>query len=83
MCWVYPLVVIDQAAPVQHVHHGLKAEDGLFHELCVVRGRHCLGSLLDGLVLLCPGKLLLPYLCCHNILSNYTYCKMGLLEGGQ
>ena len=24
----YPLVVIDQAAPVEHVHHGLKAEDG-------------------------------------------------------
>ena len=29
---VYPSVIIHQAAPVPHLHHGLKAEDGLLVE---------------------------------------------------
>ena len=33
----YHLVVIYVAAPIQQVHHGLKAEDGLFGQLGIVR----------------------------------------------
>ena len=32
----HPLVVIDKAAPVEHVHHGLKAEDGRLVELVIL-----------------------------------------------
>lgn len=35
----HPFVVIGKAGPVQHVHHGLEAEDGRLAELAVVW--HC------------------------------------------
>ena len=56
----HPLMIIDQAAPVEHVHHGLEAEDWRCAQLVVVRNSEGLGSQLDGLVCLCPCKLLLP-----------------------
>lgn len=58
----YLLVVIYKAAPVQQVHHGLEAEDGLPGQAGVVRhhGGPCLQ--LDRLICLCPGKLLQPHL---------------------
>ena len=31
----YPFIVIHQGAPVQHVHHGLKAEDRLVQQLFI------------------------------------------------
>ena len=56
----HPLVVIDKAAPVQQMHHGLKAEESL---LFVVGGlSHSSGCQLDWLVPFSPGKLLQPYL---------------------
>ena len=65
-CETYPLVVIDQAAPVQHVHHGLKAEDWLLIELVVIWDCQRSCCQLDGLVCLCPCNLLLPYLHKHD-----------------
>ena len=67
----YPLVVIDKAGPVEHVHHGLEAEDGRLVELAVVRHSEGLGCQLEGLVPLCPGKFLLPGL--PN--KNRTYVR--------
>ena len=66
----YPLVVIHNAAPVQHVHHCLEAEDGLLVELVVTR--HCEGSGRhhDRLVGLYPCKLLLPYLYTTTVRGN-------------
>lgn len=58
----HPLVVISKAGPVEHMHHGLKAEDGRLAQLAVVRQRQYFGCQLDGLVCLRPGKLLLPCL---------------------
>ena len=58
----YPLVVIHNAAPVQHVHHGLEAEDGLLVQLVVPRHRDGSGCHHDRLVSLYPCKLLLPNL---------------------
>ena len=58
----HPVVIIYQAAPVQQVHHGLKAEDGLLRHARVVRkhGRAC--SQFDWYVCLCPSHLLQPRL---------------------
>ena len=58
----YPLVVIHQATPVQHVHHGLEAEDGLLVQLVIVRHSQVPSSQFDWLVSFSPGKLLLPCL---------------------
>ena len=35
--FLYLAVVIHIAAPVQQIHHGLKAEDGLFGQFGIVR----------------------------------------------
>ena len=58
----HPFIVIGKASPVEHVHHGLEAEDGRLAELAVVSHCQRLGCQLDGLVCLGPGKLLLPHL---------------------
>lgn len=59
----HPLVVINQVAPVQHVHHGLKAEQRLLALKLVVRGQcHVTGCQLDRLISFCPCKLLQPHL---------------------
>ena len=58
----YPLVVVDEAGPVEHVHHGLKAKNGRLAQLAVMRYSQRLSCQLDRLVCLCPGKLLLPCL---------------------
>ncbi len=63
----YPLIVIHNAAPVQHVHHGLEAEDGLLVELVVTRHREGSGCHHDRLVSLYPCKLLLPNLCTTTV----------------
>ena len=60
--WVYPSVIIHQAAPVPHLHHGLEAEDGLLVEAAALRHGEGPGCQLDGLVTLSPSKLLLPRL---------------------
>lgn len=60
--WPYPFVIIHQAAPVPHLHHGCKAEDGLLVQAATHRHSESPGSQLDWLVSLSPGKLLLPYL---------------------
>ena len=39
----HPLVVIHQTAPVQHVHHGLKAEDGLLVHFGIAWNSECTG----------------------------------------
>ena len=62
----YPLVVVHNAAPVQHVHHGLEAEDGLLVQLVITRHREGSGCRHDRLVSLYPCKLLLPNLK-HNM----------------
>ncbi len=58
----YSGMVIDKAAPVKHIHHGLEAEDGLAGQAGVVGGHHGAGCKLHRLVCLCPGKLLKPNL---------------------
>ena len=58
----HSFVVIDQAAPVTHLHHGGKAEDGLLVQAAGGRHSEGPGGQLYWLVLLCPSKLLLPYL---------------------
>ena len=55
-------MVIHQAAPVPHLHHGGEAEDGLLVQAADGGHSEGPGSQLDGLVLLGPRKLLLPYL---------------------
>ena len=62
MCMTHPLIVIHQTAPVQHMHHGLKAEDWLPIQLVAVRDSQCPSSQLHRLVSLSPSKLLLPNL---------------------
>ena len=59
---VYPSVIVHQAAPVPHLHHGLEAEDGLLVEAAALGHSEGPGRQLEGLVSLGPGKLLLPYL---------------------
>lgn len=55
-------MVIDKAAPVQQIHHGLEAEDGLAGQGWVVGGHHGAGFKLHRLVCLCPSELLKPNL---------------------
>lgn len=57
---VHPHMVIDKAAPVQQLHHGLKAEHGLAGKLSIIGDHACTCLQLDGLVIFCPGKLLKP-----------------------
>ena len=35
--FLYLVVVIDIAAPVQQIHHGLKAENGLLSQVGIIR----------------------------------------------
>ena len=59
--WCYPLVVVDQAAPVQHVHHGLEAEQRLVPRLLgICRQGYVTCCQLDCLISFCPCKLLQP-----------------------
>ena len=55
-------MIIDKAAPVQQVHHGLEAEDGLPRQAGVVWHHGRAGLQLDGLICFCPSKLLKPHL---------------------
>ena len=74
----HPFVVVHEAAPVQHVHHGLKAEDGLPVELMIIRHGEGPSRQLDGLVRLCPSKLLLPHL--HAQLVFITVLIISLCQ---
>lgn len=57
-------MIIHQAAPVEKVQHGLKAEDGLLCHARVVREHGISGSQLDRNVCFCPSNLLQP--CLHH-----------------
>ena len=60
----HPVMIIHQAAPVEKVQHGLKAEDGLLCHARVVREHGISGSQLDRNVCFCPSNLLQP--CLHH-----------------
>lgn len=55
-------MVIHKAAPVQQLHHGLKAEDRLAGQVRVVRDHDRARLHLDWLVCFCPSKFLQPNL---------------------
>ena len=74
----YPLVVIHQATPVQHVHHGLKAEDGLLVQLVIVRHSQVPSSQFDWLVSFSPGKFLLPCLQQTDVSTGLAHMQCSL-----
>lgn len=65
-------MIIDKAAPVQQVHHGLEAEDGLPCQAGVVWHHGGASLQLDGLICFCPGKLLQPHLQAPHSQSDTT-----------
>ena len=73
-------MVVDQAAPVQHVKHGLVAEHGLLLCMWVIwqHSRAC--CQLHQLVCLCPSHLLQPDLSYQNPSLLYATIQDGTLS---
>ena len=76
---IHLYVVIHKAAPVEQVHHGLEAEDGLMLELGVVWNHDRSGLQLYRLVTFCPSKLLQPNL--HHARNEMNAWIVNLTTG--
>ena len=72
--FLYLAVVIHIAAPVQQIHHGLEAKDGLFGQFGIIRNHGCTSLKLDRLVCFGPGKFLQPNL---PVNSN-SHCSQSI-----